>query len=156
MLPKRVRRVGQPRTEQRHGRLDASLEAECEGDLGVFVRVSLEVPTNFSVGIRYRAPGVSMFPIMRVNGDHGGHTNRDDGSGFENGAHLHIPRERYMDTEVSRRSEAVHATPIRDMPLTVVAAWRILSEEANIEESSEFEEALTALHYRVAQVTMFR
>jgi hypothetical protein len=154
-LPKRVRSVGgaKRKAQALHVERDIELEAECEGKLVVFVRASRAVPENFSVGIRYEAAGVRPIPFIRVNGDHGPHTN-EDGTTIPGGPHLHLTRDRYMDVEFSDRAIAKQGAPLPDMRLTLPAAWAELCMRANIERSEEVEQELLALHATLGQLML--
>lgn len=64
-------------------------------DCRMKVRQSVRRPSNFSVILVYRDPGHNDHVVLRLNGNHGRHTNRLEKT-VVNGPHIHILTERYQ------------------------------------------------------------
>ncbi len=101
----------------------------------MFVRVNNELAESFSLGLTYEAPGIRRAPILRVNGDHGSHTNPDK-TRIVCGPHIHYPVESVLDLPADGDRHDEYAVQLPDDVRTPMLAWPVFRAKANIEEDA--------------------
>lgn len=87
-IPKYGRAVRQVPKKLGHAQLNVAAEAEDGTKFAVFVRVLIDLPESFSIGLAVLHPNGNTI-LFRLNGDHGDHGNDPDD--VFDGPHIHQP-----------------------------------------------------------------
>ncbi len=127
-----------------HAEIDVPIACEMPGEFVFFARVSLDLAESYTLGLRYEAPGFRSVPILRVNGDHGAHSNPDK-TRFTGGPHVHMAEFGYLCLPADGERRDQYAVQIDENILTPLAAWPLFRFYSNIEDSAQVRECLTRL-----------
>jgi hypothetical protein len=136
-----------------HARLDLELEAACPGTFHVFVRVLFALNENFSVGLRFAAPGAGDTVLLRVNGDHGSHRNPDGGVIGE-GPHVHSFQSPVRDQAPGPGTEARWAWPLPPDHLALPTAWRTFCGLIALTSTTKVDRRIVTLYASTAQLPL--
>jgi hypothetical protein len=156
-VPKRVRLPERvvTKSHQSHRAWDLNLDSDNPGEFSVYVRVNVRLPESFSIGLRYRAERGPLNVILRINGDHGSHTNPD---GFiMDGAHVHMPNGVQLQAwlPASPWSQGPpFAAPLGVGFLTLVDAWEILATSTSIENTDDVRSTVVKVQNKIASAQL--
>jgi hypothetical protein len=113
---------------------DLHIESKIQARIIAYVRISVDLPESFSIGLRYQPDSGAPSVLVRVNGDHGPHKN-PDGTRFSEGSHIHFPllEELYLTAEPGMwKGGPPHATLLGPIVIPLTEGWRIFAERVNI------------------------
>ena len=117
--------------------VELTVASDIKGALISYIRINVELPESFSIGLRYHPKAGAPTVLLRVNGDHGPHKNPDRSRFFE-GSHIHEPHGIEMDLTASTVNWAEvppYAILLTPQILSVTEGWRIFCDRATIEKS---------------------
>jgi hypothetical protein len=126
---------------------DITLSVQMQGTFIAWIRTNVDLPEEFSIGLRYQPLMGPSSVLLRVNGDHGRHRNPDK-SMFEEGPHVHAPTEAELDGHVEPgmwQEGPPFATVLPRLVLPLGEGWRIFAERANIVQTEELHRAVARL-----------
>lgn len=142
-LPKVGHKQSRPKCKVNGGHSESNIavQADADGQFEVRFRRSVTLPEDFSIILLYHDEDGDTRPIMRVNGDHGPHGNRD-GTRIDGGPHLHRPSSSELERrpdELRRLYDPHHAVPLPRECLAPMWAWRVFKEHANLSVGSSID-----------------
>jgi hypothetical protein len=160
-LPKKAhapgRRKKKSHAAHRAWDLSLSVDAEIDGALIAYIRLSIDLPESFSIGLRYQPLAGSPTVLLRVNGDHGPHRN-PDGFRFLEGSHIHEPMESDLDLPVSASSWAEgppFAFVLKPQILRLAEGWHIFCERATIAKAEDIRRIIAKMASGDEQMELF-
>jgi len=133
-LPKVLVFPPRPRVKKHpsHQEFDLQLEADDPGTFRLIVRGSGELFESFSLVLLYQRAGLRGTPLLRVNGDHGYHTN-PDGTRIECVPHMHMHTYGEL-LSAPADGHPEHAIPLPATINTPAQAWPIFREASHIND----------------------
>jgi hypothetical protein len=153
-IPKTIARTFRTAThDPEHARLDLELAATCPGNFHVYVRVLRALSENFSVGLRFSAPGTGETVLLRVNGDHGAHRNPDGGMIAE-GPHVHSFRSPQRDQAPRPGADARWAWPLAPDHLALPTAWHTFCVLVALTTDAKVDRKIARLYASLAQLPL--
>ena len=152
-LTKRVTTVkARQKNRVSHKELDLQVSADDPGEFSIFVRVNAALAESFSIGLKYDAAQMKTCVLLRVNGDHGQHRNRD--GAIVEGAHVHFPSPSELISLPSAGFQVQDATAVPKAAL-LPQAWAIFCQIAHVQPAPEIAKAIGRLHTSGAQTLLF-
>jgi len=136
-----------------HARLDLAVAAGCPGSFHVYVRVLRALNENFSVGLRFAAPGAGETVLLRVNGDHGAHRN-PDGAMIAEGPHVHSFRSPSREQAPRPGADARWAWPLSPDHLALPTAWRTFCSLVALTTDEKVDRKIASLYASSAQLSL--
>jgi hypothetical protein len=128
--------------------IDLRVRSEHAG-LSVFVRQSVALVENFSIGLRFEVPGEDVAILLRVNGNHGMHKN-PDGTVLR-GPHTHEPLEMHLGLSPWGRYDPKQGRQLDQKCCAIVNGWEVFCQIANVAKNAQVASAITKLHNELAQ-----
>ncbi|MGH7271775.1 MAG: DUF6978 family protein [Polyangiaceae bacterium] len=151
-VPKTIARTFRVSTQDpENARIDLELEAAYPGSFHVFVRVLHALGENFSMGLRFAAPGAVDTVLLRVNGDHGGHRN-PDGGWIEEGPHVHSFRSPARDQPPRPDSQPRWAWPLPPDHLALPTAWSTFCRLTALASDTKVDRKISTLYASSVQL----
>lgn len=148
-VPKTMASTVKPRVASKPGHrgIDVAIMSDMPGTFGAFIRVSARLVEHFSCGLVYEAEGLPVVTVLRVNGDHGGHTNPDGAK--VSGAHIHWPND--MQALPAAGDQPQHGEAIDAANNVLPFAWSRFCSVINLVPHQNVARAVSRLHTALAQ-----
>ena len=119
---------------------DIALTADLEGDFSAFLRINARLPELCSAGLCYAATAGGKVTLLRVNGEHGAHSN-PDGSRVV-GAHIHGPTPAQLYVEPPAFANGPRHAYEVGAPLAAFECWQLMCWLAQIHVASAVQRAV--------------
>lgn len=128
-----------------------AVRAECEGRFSVLVRTNEFLIESFSLVLLYEPPSGKARVILRVNGDHGEHMNRVDGTGFASGPHLHLANPGSRAHPPKDRHNDAYAILLDPRCQNISFAWARFCAEARLSGADRLAQRIAKLYSSLSQ-----